>query len=572
MSNSLLWNLTLNIALLVLIANLLTKLKIVRRMLLEKKGSFCGQAALAIGFGLFCILSTYTGVQLEGVIVNTRVIGALAGGILGGPVVGIGAGLIGGIHRYFYDIEKFTSVACALATLSAGILGAVFSPHFQRGKWNQSALFAITALSEIIQMVLILLLCRPFDIALSVVKTIALPMILLNSFGMLIFMATFKNIFIEKDQESASKMSLALSIAEQCLPYLRKGLSSREDLKSAVSIILSSAICSSVLITDRQQILAWGQTDSDLNVDEFNELPLPAKQAMEENQFVTFTETRNNPSLNGILRHHTIIAAPLTKLDQPVGCLMVFVKRRWINLEADISFVQGLATLFSTQLELSEIDYQKGLRQRAEFSSLQSQINPHFLYNSLNTLSCICRENPSRARELLMALATYFRQTLDTDRCMISLKEELAHVNNYLILEKARFEEKLDVTIDIPDYIDCLVPTLILQPIVENAVKYGADSQGRRCISIVARQVPGCVTITVSDGGPGFPPDVLERLHSITSDGNHIGLFNVQKRLKSIYGEEDHLCITCSSNGSIVELKITDAKEDAYRAERKESA
>lgn len=542
-------------------------------MLLEKRGSFWGQATLAIIFGLFCILSTLTGVQLEDVIVNTRVIGALAGGIIGGPIVGIGAGLIGGIHRYFYDINGFTTVACAISTLFAGIIGALLYPQFQRGKWDATSLFALTAFSEVVHMAMILLLCRPFDMALSVVRTIALPMIFLNSIGMLIFIATFKNVFIQRDQESASKLSLALSIAEQCLPYLRKGLSSREDLKSAVSIILSSAICSSVIITDRQQVLAWGQTDSSMDIDGFKELPLPAKQAMESNQFVTLTEPKNNTSLKGVLRYHTIIAAPLTKMDQPVGCLMVFVKRRWINLEADISCVKGLATLFSTQLELSEIDYQKRLRQKAEFSALQSQINPHFLYNSLNTLSCICRENPSQARELLMVMATYFRQTLESDGCMISLKEEMAHVNNYLLLEKARFEDKLEVTIDIPDYVDCLVPTLILQPIVENAVKYGVDSHGRRRISIVAREVSGSVSIIVSDSGPGFPPDVLKDLHNGASSINRIGLSNVQRRLKSTYGEENNLQITCIPEGSRVEFMITDAaKEDASRTDRKEPA
>ncbi|MCB8817797.1 GntT/GntP/DsdX family permease [Desulfosporosinus shakirovi] len=152
---------------------------------------------------------------------------------------------------------------------------------------------------------------------------------------------------------SASKMSLALSIAEQCLPYLRKGFSSREDLKNAVSIILSSGICSSVIITDRQEVLAWGQTDSNLDIDDFRGLPLPAKQAMEDNQFVTLTETKNNTRLKGILRYHTIIAAPLTKMDQPVGCLMVFVRRRWINLEADISFVKGVPFLVALLLSVS---------------------------------------------------------------------------------------------------------------------------------------------------------------------------------------------------------------------------
>jgi len=568
LTNSIFWNLTLNIGLLVLIASLLTKIELVRHMLVEKRSSMFSQVSLAIVFGLFCILSTYTGVQVDGVIVNTRVIGALAGGILGGPVVGIGAGFIGGLHRYLYG-SGFTSLACAFSTLLAGIIGSIFHPHFLRGKWDEMSLFAITAFSEIVEMAMILLLSRPFDTALSIVKTIALPMIFLNSFGMLIFIATFKNVFIEKDQESASKLRLAFSIAEQCLPYLRKGLSSREDLAKAISIILSSSICSSVMITDRQQILARGQADSSLDIERFKELPLPAKQAMESNQFVTLTETRNNNTLKGVLRYHTIIAAPLTKMDQPIGCLMVFVKRRWLNLEADISFVKGLATLFSTYLELSEIDYQKSLRQRAEFSALQSQINPHFLYNSLNTVSCICRENPARARELLMTMATYFRQTLDSDRCMISLKEEMAHVNNYLALEKARFEEKLDVTVDIPEDVDCLVPTLILQPIVENAVKYGVDSHGRRRINIAARQDSGSVTISVSDSGPGFPPDILEKLHSGSSGSNRIGLSNVQKRLKSIYGEENNLQITSRPEGSQVVFMITEAKGEHSNNERR---
>jgi two-component system sensor histidine kinase LytS len=83
-------------------------------------------------------------------------------------------------------------MACALSTLIAGIIGTVYHPHFQRGKWDGIRLFTITVVSEMVEMAMILLISRPFDMALVVVKTIALPMILLNSFGMLIFMATFK--------------------------------------------------------------------------------------------------------------------------------------------------------------------------------------------------------------------------------------------------------------------------------------------------------------------------------------------------------------------------------------------
>lgn len=564
MTHSLLWDLVLNISLLLLIANLLTKSKIVRGMLLNKRGSLRSQVFLAIIFGFFCIFSTYLGIPLDGVLVNTRVMGALAGGVIGGPVVGIGAGLIGGVHRYFFDIQGFTSIACALSTFFAGIIGSIFSPYFQRGKWNEVGLVVLTAFAEVIEMAMILLLSQPFDLALSVVKTITLPLILFNSFGMLIFISTFKSVFIQDDLESANNLSLALSIAEKSLPYLRKGISNTEHIEKVVSIILSSNICSGVIITNHEKVLSRGQIDSNLNLDCLKELPLSVKQAMERKELEVITDLKDNGVQEKMFRDYTIIAAPLVKMDKSVGCLIVFVKRLWLNLEADITFVKGIATLFSTQLELSELDYQKELLQKAEFSALQSQINPHFLYNSLNTLSCIIRENPTRARELLMTMAIYFRKTLDSDGYMISLKEEIAHISNYLMIEKARFEDKLEVTVEIPEEVDCMVPTLILQPIVENAVKYGVDSKGRRRIQIVAQEVSGVVSIAVSDSGPGFPSDVLDNLQNGIYGNTHIGLSNVQRRIKSIYGEEGNFNITSSAVGSKVELIVRNLYQEEF--------
>ncbi|PKM85702.1 MAG: sensor histidine kinase [Firmicutes bacterium HGW-Firmicutes-11] len=570
--NSLLWDMALNVGMLALIASLLTKIKIVQTILIEKKGSLGGKTVLAVIFGLICIFSTYSGIHLDGVIVNTRVIGALAAGIIGGPYVGIGAGLIGGLHRYFYNIEGFTSVACALSTFAAGIMGGIIYPYFQRGKWNITLLFAATAFAEAFHMVMILLIPKPFEVAVQTVQIIALPMILLNSFGMLIFISTFKNVFHDKDQESESKLRLALSVAEQCLPFFRKGLSNKDDLTSAVSIILSSTMFSGVIITDRQQIMAMDQTDPRISKEYETSYLNIAKKAMQERRLVTVSDMADAHPLAPLLKYHSIIAAPLIQMEQPAGCLIVFVKRRWLRLEADISFVGGLATLFSTQLELGEVDYQKRLRQKAELYALQSQVNPHFLYNSLNTLSCICRESPSRARKLLMTMATYYRQTLDSNRHMISLKEEIEQVNNYLLLEKARFEDRLSVTLDIPEDLDCLVPTLILQPIVENAVKYGVDDNGYRKIIISAYQTPEEVAITVTDCGPGFHPDALNEIYSESSSSNHIGLVNVNRRLKSIYGEDSGLSITCTPQGSEVRLRIVNNFENHLLTARKEPA
>mgnify|MGYP000004779588 CR=1 FL=1 len=94
-------------------------------------------------------------------------------------------------------------------------------------------------------------------------------------------------------------------------------------------------------------------------------------------------------------------------------------------------------------------------------------MNPHFLYNALNTISCVCRENPDRARELILTLSSYYRQALENDQYMLSLHTELYHVASYLELEQARFEEKLVVELDVEDDLNCKVPSFILQPLVE---------------------------------------------------------------------------------------------------------
>ncbi|MBK5247033.1 MAG: histidine kinase [Peptostreptococcaceae bacterium] len=418
-------------------------------------------------------------------------------------------------------------------------------------------------------MIMILLISRPFDIALRTVELIAFPMILLNSVGMLIFISTIKNVFQEKDIESEGKLRLALSVAEKSLPCFRKGISNLEGMTNAVSVIMESTVFNGVLITDRQQIMAKKQVGSRINLDHEKEYMDIAKQAMDEMNTLTVSEKDLSNPLSSTLEYYIIIATPLIQMEQAVGCMIVFEKRRWLRLEADISFVKGLAILFSSQLELAEVDYQKKLRHKAELYALQSQVNPHFLYNTLNTLSCICRESPHRARKLLLTMATYYRQTLDSNKCMVSITEEIEQINNYLLLEKARFEEKLEVTMDIPKEIDCLLPTLILQPIVDNAIKYGGDANGYMKIAVVARQEVRGTRITVTDCGPGFLPEILEEIMSESSSSSHIGLINVNKRMKSIFGEAYGIAITCSEEGPKVLLFIPNAVDVPLKLEGK---
>ncbi|WP_368280920.1 sensor histidine kinase [Enterocloster lavalensis] len=189
------------------------------------------------------------------------------------------------------------------------------------------------------------------------------------------------------------------------------------------------------------------------------------------------------------------------------------------------------------------MNYEKSLRRKAEIKALRSQVNPHFLHNALNTISCMCRENPERARELSRTLSVYYRQTLEPHHEMTDLQTELYQVLRYLEMEKARFEENLLIETDVPEGLNCLIPSFILQPLVENAVRYGADRAGLRSVAIRTRKTPEGIQIEVADHGPGIPETIVEAILSGQEPDKSYGLYNVHTRLKKIYGSSGGLSI-----------------------------
>lgn len=544
MPDNLFLSLLFNIGFLIFLAFILTRIPTVRNMLTCENLSVPSQLLAAVLFGFVSILATYTGIETGGAIVNTRVIGVLSAGLLGGPIIGIGAALIGGIHRYFYEAGQLTAAACAVSTLAEGMIGVVCSKYFHRGKWDNRMLFLLTAVTEVCQMLLILLIARPFSAALEVVKEIALPMIILNSCGMVVFIGTFRALSMEKDNEKTSGISLALHVASQCLPHLRKGLDNPKDIEAAADIIFQSTACSAVMITSREYILAFSCSPGNRDFTSVeNLLNEQIRTSMELHKTICVSDVSASDPLAPVIKNYVLIAVPLTSRGQVSGCLCLFYKKRWHRSQSRIAFAENLSVLFSTQLELADLNYEKSLRRKAEIKALRSQVNPHFLHNALNTISCMCRENPERARELSRTLSVYYRQTLEPHHEMTDLHTELYQVLRYLEMEKARFEENLLIETDVPEQLNCLIPSFILQPLVENAVRYGADGTGLRTVAIRACQTPAGMEIEVADHGPGIPESIAEAILSDQEPGKSYGLYNVHTRLKKIYGPSGGLTI-----------------------------
>ena len=140
---------------------------------------------------------------------------------------------------------------------------------------------------------------------------------------------------------------------------------------------------------------------------------------------------------------------------------------------------------------------------------------------------------------------------------MVPLEEELEHVQDYLEIEKARFEENLIVTYELEEDMSILIPTLILQPIVENAVRHGRSVDGKRVVMITVTNESECYTVKVRDKGAGFQEEVLRKLEAGEEIGKSIGLTNVHKRMKNIYGEQNGLRIeNMKDGGSCVTMRF----------------
>lgn len=182
-SFGIMWALLERACLVLVIFSILFHIKYFKRML-NARHSVTDMIVMAIVFGLFALYGTYSGVQTTGAIANIRNFGPMMGGLLGGPWVGLGAGLIGGIHRYI--MGGFTAVPCALGTILSGLIGGLLLMLWKGkiGIWKPTV-FAF--LMEVADMALILLLAQPFDKALTLMGFIAMPMILADTFGVAIF-------------------------------------------------------------------------------------------------------------------------------------------------------------------------------------------------------------------------------------------------------------------------------------------------------------------------------------------------------------------------------------------------
>jgi two-component system LytT family sensor kinase len=342
-----------------------------------------------------------------------------------------------------------------------------------------------------------------------------------------------------------------LHTASLAAPPLREGLT-RPGAERAVRHLHTLLGTSAVALTDRARMLAADGDDHHHAQDAIRH----AAGVLAGGRTQVLSE-REVACADPECPVRAAVACPIVDGDAVVGALVAYSRGASAML---VRAVEEVARWVSGQVELASAHEARTRLMEAELRALRAQISPHFIYNSLTAIASFTRSDPDRARELLLEFADFTRYALRRGGEFTTLSDELRNTERYLVLEQARFGERLRISLRVaPEVLPIAVPFLSVQPIVENAVRHGLEgSAGAVHISIVAADGGPDAMITIEDDGAGAPPEVIRTaLEQGGAGGASVGLGNVDARLRQVYGDAFGLVVeTAPGAGTKVSFRV----------------
>ena len=274
------------------------------------------------------------------------------------------------------------------------------------------------------------------------------------------------------------------------------------------------------------------------------------------------------------------IIVPLKRGRQIIGTLKFYYRSSREISDTQVNLARGFGQLLSTQLSAKTAEEQMQLATSMELKALQAQINPHFLFNTINTISSFIRMDPARARTLLREFAVFYRQSLEETGDLVALSREMEQTQRYFHFEEARFgEDRLCLEVNFDDGVDdMLIPAFMIQPLVENAVRHARPAEGKLTIQVNARKEGDFLIVSVADDGVGMTEEQRQKLEdSATRSNSETGLGmamkNVHDRVEGYFGVGSRMEIKSQlGQGTTVTLYMNRDSERlrAFIAERAE--
>ncbi|MEO6201586.1 MAG: histidine kinase [Cryobacterium sp.] len=328
--------------------------------------------------------------------------------------------------------------------------------------------------------------------------------------------------------------------------HLRNGLEPAGAAKAAKHLrgLLG---CDALAITDVSGVLAWDGAGEEHRREAID----LASKVLATGRTQLFREA---------VPHHArlkeAVVAPIRSGSRIVGSVVAYAPRVKPGL---VRATSELADWVAAQVELAELESSRTLLMEAEVRALRAQISPHFIYNSLNAIASFINTDPAKARDLVLEFADFTRYSFRRHGDFTTVAEELGCIEHYLKLERARFGDRLLVSLTIaPEVLSTVIPFLSLQPLVENAVRHGLDDkEGVGHIAITAQDAGAFVEVTIEDDGVGIEPEHLRSVLAGHSDSDHVGLRNVDSRLRQVYGDDHGLVIdTAPGAGTLITMRV----------------
>ena len=536
---------------LIVILILISKINFFKRILQSEQNSKFNLIIISGIFSGIAIIGTYIGIDVNGSIANVRNIAIVSGGILFGPIVGIISGSVAGIHRFLIDINGITSLPCLITSIIAGALSGYLCDKTPNDKkWLIGIICGIFV--ESIGMQIILLLSKPYREANLIVHYIYVPMII-GQTGTGFLISILQSLKKEKEEIAAKQAKLALDITNETLPYFRN--MNEDSLYKVCKIIKDDIGADAVSITNKKTVLAYVGIGEEYFKEKTKTLSCITKECIYKGDIIYVKETKEEYFADQKTPLKTAMLIPLKEKNETIGTLKIYYSKQREITDSQQALAIGLSQMISTLMELSKLEKIKEAANKAEIKALQTQINPHFLFNALNTITSFIRINPDSARSLIINLATFLRYNLEFSDTLIDIKKELEQVKAYVEIEKARFGDKLNVIYDIDEKINVKIPSLIIQPLVENAIIHGIrNNGGKGTVKITVKNSGYKTIVSVENNGITIDDEIINKIKNGNMPENKIGLYNVHLRIKLMYG--NGLVIKQLNPGTKIEFSI----------------
>lgn len=342
-----------------------------------------------------------------------------------------------------------------------------------------------------------------------------------------------------------------LHAASQAGQHLRRGLNPAGAAKAGRQL-RSLLGCDALAITDTSGVLAWDGAGEELKP----RLMDLAAGVLAGGRTAVLPAGEASAAMDATGGPLAAVIAPVRAGTRVVGAVAAFAPSVGAGL---VRATSEVADWVAVQVELAELDASRTQLMEAEVRALRAQISPHFIYNSLNAIASFINTDPARARELVVEFADFTRYSFRRHGDFTTLAEELRCIDRYLLLERARFGDRVQVSLRVaPEVLGTVIPFLSLQPLVENAVRHGLEAkEGPGHISITADDAGAFAQVTIEDDGVGMDPEQLQSMLAGHSDGEHVGLRNVDARLRQVYGNGHGLVIeTAPGEGTLITMRV----------------